>query len=158
MAGFVGAGLMIVYPAGDRGRVLLGRRNIHPFRGHWTFPGGGSKPGEPLWQCAIRETEEEICGKRSLEDVFGDAYEGGASMREPGEPWRLHIPLVMRWETHALVLARPPALDRLKRNREFTDVAAFPFDALPRPLHFGVTRALSFFQKRGIVPRWHRGE
>jgi ADP-ribose pyrophosphatase YjhB (NUDIX family) len=151
--GFVGAGLMILYPAEDRWHVLLGLRTRRPFAGFWTIPGGRRHSGEPLWQCAIRETQEEICAHRPLDDVFGDAYAGASTRIGRDEAWSLHIPFVTRWETHALVLARPPVLDRLKCNSEFADVAAFPVDALPNPLHPGVTSALSFFRKRGILPR-----
>lgn len=37
-------------------RVLLAKRNDYPL---WDLPGGTAEEGEPLKQCAIRETEEE---------------------------------------------------------------------------------------------------
>ena len=41
------------------GRVLLIKRGLPPYRNYWSFPGGGTKPGEGPREACIREVEEE---------------------------------------------------------------------------------------------------
>jgi ADP-ribose pyrophosphatase YjhB (NUDIX family) len=41
------------------GEVLLIKRSIEPFRGHWTLPAGYLEAGEEPWEAARRETREE---------------------------------------------------------------------------------------------------
>jgi ADP-ribose pyrophosphatase YjhB (NUDIX family) len=43
----------------DRGRVLLTRRGIEPFRDMWDVPGGFIRPGESGEEAARRELREE---------------------------------------------------------------------------------------------------
>lgn len=40
--------------------VLLGKRAIEPFKGHWGLPGGHQDFGEPPHETAIREAREEF--------------------------------------------------------------------------------------------------
>ncbi len=49
------AGALVVH---DR-RLLLARRTIEPWAGHWDIPGGYCEPGEHPRDCAVRETYEE---------------------------------------------------------------------------------------------------
>lgn len=49
------AGALVV----DDGRLLLARRAIEPWEGHWDIPGGYCEPGEHPRECAVRETYEE---------------------------------------------------------------------------------------------------
>jgi ADP-ribose pyrophosphatase YjhB (NUDIX family) len=51
----IGAAAAVV----ERGRVLLVRRRIEPFRGHWTLPAGYTELDEEPWETAERETREE---------------------------------------------------------------------------------------------------
>ena len=44
---------------GDDGRVLLVRRAIEPFRGHWALPAGYQEIDEEPAQAAVREVAEE---------------------------------------------------------------------------------------------------
>ncbi len=41
------------------GAVLLVRRRVEPFRGHWTLPAGYLELEEEPWEAARRETREE---------------------------------------------------------------------------------------------------
>ena len=43
----------------ERGMVLLVRRRLEPFRGHWTLPAGYLELDEEPWETARRETREE---------------------------------------------------------------------------------------------------
>ena len=40
--------------------ILLIKRSYEPFRGLWTFPGGGIEAGETPAECAVREVHEEV--------------------------------------------------------------------------------------------------
>lgn len=39
--------------------LLLIRRSLPPFQGHWALPGGFLRPDETIEQCALREVKEE---------------------------------------------------------------------------------------------------
>ena len=44
---------------GHPDQILLTRRNVPPFRGHWCIPGGHIDPFEPAREAAQREACEE---------------------------------------------------------------------------------------------------
>lgn len=44
---------------GHPDQVLLTRRNVPPFKGHWCIPGGHIDPYEPARDAAQREAREE---------------------------------------------------------------------------------------------------
>lgn len=44
----------------DRGRVLLTKRSIPPFKDMWVMPGGKIELGEPISAALRREVEEEV--------------------------------------------------------------------------------------------------
>lgn len=54
---FVPAVVALVFDQ-DR-RLLLIRRQNHPFKGLWALPGGHIEPGEHINSAAIREVSEE---------------------------------------------------------------------------------------------------
>jgi ADP-ribose pyrophosphatase YjhB (NUDIX family) len=41
------------------GKVVLIRRGKEPFKDHWSLPGGGIEPGEPIRDAVRREVLEE---------------------------------------------------------------------------------------------------
>ena len=43
----------------DKTRLLLTRRGIDPYKGHWCLPGGHIDPYEPALNAALREVKEE---------------------------------------------------------------------------------------------------
>jgi 8-oxo-dGTP pyrophosphatase MutT (NUDIX family) len=57
-----GAGLLLLYPAGDDTRLLLTKRNIHlpQHAGQVSLPGGAVEPSETIEQGALREAQEEV--------------------------------------------------------------------------------------------------
>lgn len=46
-----------------------------PWPNHWDLPGGGRENGESAWDCAARETAEEVALRLSRRDViWGRSY------------------------------------------------------------------------------------
>ncbi|GHV80333.1 hypothetical protein AGMMS49944_21240 [Spirochaetia bacterium] len=55
---YYGAGIALFYKRD--GEVLIGKRKEHPFKGQWSFPGGGLHENETYLDCAYREFCEEM--------------------------------------------------------------------------------------------------
>jgi ADP-ribose pyrophosphatase YjhB (NUDIX family) len=58
-----------------KGKILLGRRNIDPGRGKWSFPSGYVNRGEKVELAALREVKEETnldINLTALLGVFSD--------------------------------------------------------------------------------------
>jgi ADP-ribose pyrophosphatase YjhB (NUDIX family) len=116
--------------------VLLCKRKFNPYRGYWSFPGGGANPGEALHNCALREFTEET-GKVlfSLDSEFLD---------------EIHIDLpFFHWVTHVV---------RIKKNittvkaAEFTRCAwVYPVNFSKLKLHPGVTTAIRKYEEHRKV-------
>lgn len=63
----------------EAGRVLLGRRNIEPYKNWWDVPGGFLEPGEHPEAGVLREVREEtglIVAVERLVGVYMDTYGG----------------------------------------------------------------------------------
>ncbi len=99
------------------GGVLLGRRNVDPGRGAWSFPAGYVNRGEVLEEAALREVAEEMGVAARLAGLVG-VY----SARDDA------VILVVY---AGVVAAGEPRAD----GREISEVRTFPVDALP-PLGF----------------------
>lgn len=54
-----------------QGRILLGRRNISPAKGEWTFTGGYVNRGEKVEDAALREVKEETNLTIALNGLIG---------------------------------------------------------------------------------------
>ncbi len=50
---------IITAPDDNASKILLTRRNIEPFKGHWCLPGGHIDRYEAAGEAAIREVKEE---------------------------------------------------------------------------------------------------
>lgn len=64
------------------GNVMLVRRGIEPFKGHWDIPGGFLGPDEHPEDGAVREVQEETGLQVRVTDLVGifvDVYGEGAS-------------------------------------------------------------------------------
>src|SRR4030042_479483 len=55
----------------SEGRYTLVQEAQKKFRGKWGFAGGEKKPGESIFECAVREDEEETGHTCKLLDVVG---------------------------------------------------------------------------------------
>lgn len=78
----------------DKNQVLLTKRGIEPFKGHWDLPGGFVDHGEMPDEAIIRELEEELGIKsvKSLEfvDMFDVDY-----VNEGREDERMQVLTIM---------------------------------------------------------------
>lgn len=115
---------------GDERGILLGRRNIDPKRGAWSFPAGYVNRGEVLEEAAAREVWEEMGVRPRLTGLVG-AY---SAENEPV------IVLVYAADLPRDAEPRPD-------GHEITDVRRFPLEALPD---------LAFTHDRRIVEDWRR--
>jgi ADP-ribose pyrophosphatase YjhB (NUDIX family) len=105
----------------DRGRVLLVRRGIEPYKGLWNLPGGFIEADEHPEDGARREAREETgleVALRGLVGVYLDAFDGG------GDPLRAHWSLSMAYLAEAVGGA-------LCTTEESVEAAWFPPDGLP---------------------------
>src|SRR5437660_3719860 len=60
------------------GKILLGRRNMNPARGMWSFFGGYVDRGEKVEDAAIREAKEETNLDVQLDALIGLYSENGS--------------------------------------------------------------------------------
>src|SRR5438874_1375615 len=63
--------LVTVVVVQHEGRFLLGRRNIDPGKGLWSFIGGYVDRGEKVEEAAIREVKEETNLDVGLDNLLG---------------------------------------------------------------------------------------
>ena len=69
--------LVTVVVVEHEGKILLGRRNIDPGKGMWSFFGGYVNRGEKVEEAALREVKEETNLDVQLEDMIGLYSERG---------------------------------------------------------------------------------
>ncbi|CAM5610785.1 NUDIX domain-containing protein [Streptomyces pilosus] len=132
MTGARSAGLLLFRHTGQGVEVLLGHMG-GPFfarreRGAWTVPKGEYDPGEPAWEAARREFEEEL----GLPPPDGQALPLGEVRQSGGKTvtaWAVEADLdpatavpgtfEMEW---------PPKSGRMREFPELDRVAWFPLD------------------------------
>ena len=121
------AGAAIV--ASSTGRILLQLRAPHlSAGGAWSLVGGGVEPGETLEQAVFREIEEE------------------AGLKLSGELQPLHIYKHRNFRYYSFILRIPDELEP-KPNSEAQGYAWVTPDALPAPLHYGLSAILPKLRK-----------
>lgn len=81
----------LVYPVGQDGRILLGRKRRGMGFGKWNGFGGKIEAGETMRECAARELFEESGLKARPEDLIpvGDLY-----FHQPSDPEWSHAGIV----------------------------------------------------------------
>jgi len=108
------------------GEILLIKRSIEPFRGHWTLPAGYLELDEEPWEAARRETREETgleIERIELLDVLMNRDDHRCSG------------VVIAY------LARPIG-GALVAGDDAADARFFPMGSLPRELGFANNRRL----------------
>jgi 8-oxo-dGTP diphosphatase len=60
--------VIIEFPDGE---IVLVKRGIEPFKGHWAIPGGHVESGETVEQAAVREIKEETGLNVRLDGIAG---------------------------------------------------------------------------------------
>ena len=105
---------VVVIQRGDT--VLLGRRNMEPALGMWSFVSGYVDRGEKVEEAAIREVKEETNLDVQLDELLG-------VFSEQGNP---HVVIAYRASIkHNDISGLTPQLD------EVSELAFFPLDYLP---------------------------
>jgi 8-oxo-dGTP diphosphatase len=75
---FLGPKTVTVVVIEHEGKILLGRRNMNPARGMWSFFGGYVDRGEKLEDAAIREVKEETNLDVQLDALIGIYSQNGS--------------------------------------------------------------------------------
>src|SRR5205807_7716975 len=74
---FLDPKLVIVVVVQHEGKLLLGRRNIDPGKGLWSFVSGYVDRGEKVEEAAIREVKEETNLGVQLDNLLGIYSQNG---------------------------------------------------------------------------------
>lgn len=118
--------------------VLMIRRSIEPFRGHWTLPAGYEEVDEPPARTAVRETFEEtgvVIAIRGLYDVLYTS----------DDPRKRAI---------LIAYLADPVGGTLQAGDDAQDARYFRLDALPDDIGFANNRRLL----NRLVDDWKSGE
>lgn len=107
------------------GRLVLVQRRHEPFQGWWMLPAGFVEYGEPAWDTAVREAEEETGLRVELAGLAGVYY--GAD-----DP---------RGVSHLAVYRARVVSGCLAAADDAAAVATFPADGLPERIAFEAHRA-----------------
>jgi 8-oxo-dGTP diphosphatase len=119
---FLDPKVVTVVVARHADRLLLGRRNMEPGRGAWSFFGGYVDRGEQVEEAALREVKEETNLDVRLEGLVG-VYS------TQGDPHILIVYQASVPDEQLAVLAPDP--------EEVSELALFELDAMP-PLAFSI--------------------
>ena len=105
--------LAVLAVAGDRLRVLLGRREAEPYRGRWALPGGVLRIDlDADLEAAARRTARERLNVDVAAPVLLTA--AGARRRDPRAPWSLSIVFRVPVRADALQASAGKRLGELK--------------------------------------------
>ena len=74
---FLDPKLVVIVVVQHEGKLLLGRRNMEPGKGLWSFFGGYVDRGEKVEEAAVREVKEETNLDVQLEGLVGIYSERG---------------------------------------------------------------------------------
>src|SRR5579884_3519432 len=119
---FLDPKLVAIVVVQHAGKLLLGRRNMEPGKGLWSFFGGYVDRGEKIEEAAIREVKEETNLDVQLEGLLG-------IYSERGDP---HILIV-----YQASVSNDQVNTMAGQAEEVSELAFFPLEKLP-PLAFPV--------------------
>ena len=100
----------------DKGKILLGKRNIDPGMGCWSFVSGYVERGEKLEEAALREVKEETNLDVRLERLIG-------IYSERGNP---HIVIAF-----AASISNNDTSEMIAQPDEVSELAFFALDRMP---------------------------
>lgn len=127
-------------------QVMLVQRNVWPFNGQWALPGGFTKETETVYECAIRELEEET----AVKDVHIEYFNVYSAPERDPRGWII---------SHAfLALVNEKMLDKRAADVDASDVGLFAVeDALNMDLAFDhrqiLTDALEGIRKKMLTTK-----
>lgn len=142
-----GAGLLFLYadPDGKGHEILLFQRRHRPQVDQWSYPGGHKEPGETFWECALRETAEEVTGHVPVLAFLRDALPADFRIESAPEHSVFWWPWLLDWRAYRVDLAKKPEAARFRLSREFSEARWFPTTTLPSETHWGIRRSLHYF-------------
>ena len=119
----VGVGVLVITPSGI---VLLKRQGSHG-AGEWSFPGGHLEFGESVFECAARESQEEV-------GIIPYHLEQMYFFTEDSFPGKQYITLY--------VIARTNDIAKICEPHKASDIICIRSgDELPQPVFSGVEKA-----------------
>ena len=105
----------------EKGKILLVRRNIEPFKGYWVLPGGHVEYGERVEDAIAREMKEELGVSvriKGLVGVYSDPK------RDP------------RGQTITIAFLLERTSGEIQIDWEASEYKFFSLDRLPRKIGF----------------------
>lgn len=122
--------VVVVIQRGDS--VLLGRRNMEPERGMWSFVSGYVDRGEKVEEAAVREVKEETNLDVALDRLLG-------VFSERGNP---HIVIA-----YCASILNEDISGLMAQADEVSELAFFPLDSLPELAFSSDKHLFSLLQK-----------
>jgi ADP-ribose pyrophosphatase YjhB (NUDIX family) len=125
-------------PTDDRGRVLLGRRGVEPYRGDWNTVGGFLRYGEDPSEGLKREVKEEL----------GVGCEVGEFITMEADTYGADGPALLNAYFHVRLGTGP-----IRPHDDVTELRWFPLDSLPENVAFASDRrALAVLRRKRTGP------
>lgn len=119
-----------------KGRVLLTKRGITPFKGFWVLPGGHVDYGERVKTALLREVKEETGLKIKITDFLG-IYD--SPKRDP------------RHHTITLSFLAKISGGRPTKTAEATELKFFHLNKLPKKMGFDHRQIIKDFKNRNKI-------
>ena len=92
-------------------KILLGKRNVKPFEGYWSLPGGHVEIFEKIENAVIRETQEET----------------GLIIKPKFFRFYNEIIKKINWHAVALIFVGENPKGKLKINKESSELEYIPY-------------------------------
>ena len=136
-----GAGLQFFRRSGGDVELLLGCRTDHPFKDHWSVPGGKMSrlDGGNFWTCALREAQEE----------FGD-FPPGLVPKNPVPFHRFYYPFFFEYRVYFLPVERELPDHWPSHNHEFSAWAWHSPRNWPENIQPQIVTAYDSWRKRKL--------
>lgn len=117
----------------EKGKLLLVKRAIEPFRDYWVLPGGHVEYGETVEKAIKREMKEELGVNVKIEGLLG-VYS------DPKRDPRCH--------TVSVTFLLKKERGQIRLNGEASEFRFFKLDEVPSNIGFDHKKAISDIRKR----------